>query len=457
MDSRHGARRRRRHGATDADRRRPTSSTLDCRRRSSALAGDTRQDDLRDRASPAARSSASPPSPSPTSTTPTTSWPPSTPARRSRTPPISSRPTRSSPKPAESCKGRDGGECIDPSTVNPAVTTALQGHTDRPADRRRSRHVLGGVDAAAVRRTAARVAVADRQRESCRRIELDARRRRRRHLRRPAVRQMGSCHRVGRRIAPSLTRPSTSPSSVSVPADREYVTQQTLDAIARARATASSARLGIRRRRSSATRRRSTTCTKRPTPSPTCTPRSPNDSWRPPTEHGDILYAVPGSPLVLERSVRHLRDDARVECTVLPAMSFLDVAFARLGIDPVEVGGATDRRPRVRDRRGRRPRAAVRRPHPRQLGAQRHQAGSRRRARRRAGRDPATTRAPPTNRSSHTTWAELDRTVEADHLTCIYIPHLGGAGGRVAGAVPSAGAHAARAVPVGQGADPRVA
>ncbi|MEY2401648.1 MAG: tetrapyrrole methylase family protein / MazG family protein, partial [Ilumatobacteraceae bacterium] len=52
-------------------------------------------------------------------------------------------------------------------------------------------------------------------------------------------------------------------------------------------------------------------------------------------EHGDILYAVPGSPLVLERSVRHLRSDARVECAVLPAMSFLDVAFARLGIDPV--------------------------------------------------------------------------------------------------------------------------
>jgi tetrapyrrole methylase family protein / MazG family protein len=25
----------------------------------------------------------------------------------------------------------------------------------------------------------------------------------------------------------------------------------------------------------------------------------------------------------------------------------------------------------------------------------------------------------------HTTWAELDRTIEADHLTCIYVPHLG--------------------------------
>jgi tetrapyrrole methylase family protein/MazG family protein len=55
-------------------------------------------------------------------------------------------------------------------------------------------------------------------------------------------------------------------------------------------------------------------------------------------EHRQILYAVPGSPLVLERSVRHLCNDPRVECIVLPAMSFLDVAFARLGIDPVEAG-----------------------------------------------------------------------------------------------------------------------
>lgn len=55
-------------------------------------------------------------------------------------------------------------------------------------------------------------------------------------------------------------------------------------------------------------------------------------------EHGEILYAVPGSPLVLERSVRHLRDDERIECVLLPAMSFLDLAYNALRIDPVEVG-----------------------------------------------------------------------------------------------------------------------
>jgi tetrapyrrole methylase family protein/MazG family protein len=55
-------------------------------------------------------------------------------------------------------------------------------------------------------------------------------------------------------------------------------------------------------------------------------------------EHGEALYAVPGSPLVLERSVRSIRSDPRVDTEVLPAMSFLDVAWARLGIDPVEEG-----------------------------------------------------------------------------------------------------------------------
>ncbi len=55
-------------------------------------------------------------------------------------------------------------------------------------------------------------------------------------------------------------------------------------------------------------------------------------------EHGEVLYAVPGSPFVLERSVRSLLADERVRCDVLPAMSFLDLVWARLGIDPIEAG-----------------------------------------------------------------------------------------------------------------------
>ena len=55
-------------------------------------------------------------------------------------------------------------------------------------------------------------------------------------------------------------------------------------------------------------------------------------------EHGDVLYAVPGSPVVAERTVQLLTADARVEVTVVPALSFLDLAWVRLGIDPIDAG-----------------------------------------------------------------------------------------------------------------------
>ena len=55
-------------------------------------------------------------------------------------------------------------------------------------------------------------------------------------------------------------------------------------------------------------------------------------------EHGVVLYAVPGSPLVAEHTVELLLADDRVELEVLPALSFLDLAWVRLGIDPVERG-----------------------------------------------------------------------------------------------------------------------
>ncbi|HTW05893.1 MAG TPA: nucleoside triphosphate pyrophosphohydrolase [Acidimicrobiales bacterium] len=56
------------------------------------------------------------------------------------------------------------------------------------------------------------------------------------------------------------------------------------------------------------------------------------------SEHGEVLYAVPGSPTVGERSVELLRADPRVTTEVLPAVSFADLAFARLGVDPLAAG-----------------------------------------------------------------------------------------------------------------------
>jgi tetrapyrrole methylase family protein / MazG family protein len=53
---------------------------------------------------------------------------------------------------------------------------------------------------------------------------------------------------------------------------------------------------------------------------------------------GTVLYAVPGSPSVAERTVELLRADARVETVILPGVSFADLAFERLGVDPLAAG-----------------------------------------------------------------------------------------------------------------------
>jgi len=51
-----------------------------------------------------------------------------------------------------------------------------------------------------------------------------------------------------------------------------------------------------------------------------------------------IIYAVPGSPLVAERTVALLRADDRVDLTVVPALSFLDLAWDSLELDPLRAG-----------------------------------------------------------------------------------------------------------------------
>lgn len=55
-------------------------------------------------------------------------------------------------------------------------------------------------------------------------------------------------------------------------------------------------------------------------------------------EGGDVVYAVPGSPLVAERTVVLLRQLAAkrgLRLVIKPSMSFLDLAYAALGIDPI--------------------------------------------------------------------------------------------------------------------------
>lgn len=55
----------------------------------------------------------------------------------------------------------------------------------------------------------------------------------------------------------------------------------------------------------------------------------------------DVVYAVPGSPMVAERTVAELRKRAttsNVELCIFSAVSFLDELFARLQIDPLRFG-----------------------------------------------------------------------------------------------------------------------
>lgn len=140
-------------------------------------------------------------------------------------------------------------------------------------------------------------------------------------------------------------------------------------------------------------------------------------------EHGEILYAVPGSPLILERTVKLLVDDPRVECIVHPAMSFLDVAYARLGIDPVEAAiTLIDGHDFAVAAAGRSGPLLVAHTHANwvlndiKLAVENA-----------SGDEPVMilSRLGSTDEAiTHTTWSELDRTVEADHLTSVYIPQL---------------------------------
>ena len=52
----------------------------------------------------------------------------------------------------------------------------------------------------------------------------------------------------------------------------------------------------------------------------------------------NILYAVPGSPFLAERTVQLLTEQTEVEVEVFPCLSFVDIAWSCLKIDPMEIG-----------------------------------------------------------------------------------------------------------------------
>lgn len=140
--------------------------------------------------------------------------------------------------------------------------------------------------------------------------------------------------------------------------------------------------------------------------------------------HGHVLYAVPGSPWVLERTVRWLGDDPRVETSILAGMSFLDLAYARLRIDPIEVGlRLIDGHRFAVDAAGHVGPLLVAHCHAERVLSDIKLAID----------DAPAPDEPvvvlqrlglPDERVFEIAWHELDRAIDADHLTSIFIPRL---------------------------------
>lgn len=136
------------------------------------------------------------------------------------------------------------------------------------------------------------------------------------------------------------------------------------------------------------------------------------------TENGRVLYAVPGSPLVLERSVRHLLDNQRVEVTVLAGMSFLDLAYTRLGIDPIEANlRLVDGHVFATAAAGSAGPLLVAHCHNQRVLSDIKLTAD-------DGPDVVVLQrlGLPDEQVTTVAWVDLDRSVQADHLTSIYIP-----------------------------------
>jgi tetrapyrrole methylase family protein/MazG family protein len=136
--------------------------------------------------------------------------------------------------------------------------------------------------------------------------------------------------------------------------------------------------------------------------------------------YGEVLYAVPGSPLVAERTVELLRADPRVDTVLVPGLSFLDLAWSSLGVDPV------DRSVRLID--GHRFSVEAAGQTGPLLVAQCDSVHVLSEIKLSVDDGPEVTVLQrlglPDQAVVTVAWEDLDRSIEPDHLTCVWIPAL---------------------------------
>lgn len=146
---------------------------------------------------------------------------------------------------------------------------------------------------------------------------------------------------------------------------------------------------------------------------------------------GDVLYAVPGSPLVAERTVELLRSMPGVELAVLAGLSFADLVWDRLGIDPLAAGvRLVDGRRFAVDAAGERgPLLVAQCDAPHVLSDIKLAALD---SLDRSGTGEASQPVVvlqrlglPDEQVFEVAWADLDHAVEPDHLTSLYVAELG--------------------------------
>lgn len=139
------------------------------------------------------------------------------------------------------------------------------------------------------------------------------------------------------------------------------------------------------------------------------------------SQHGEVLYAVPGSPWVAEASVALLVADPRIEVEVLAGLSFLDLVWDRLQVDPLAAGvRLVDGRRFAVEAAGERGPLVV---------AQCDSAAVLSEVKLAVDDAPPSVMVLqrlglPDELMTELEWADLDRAVEPDHLTALWIPTL---------------------------------